>query len=218
MDQLLLPVLGVLVVGAVGFAVALLLSGRDPGLQRVEPDGRAVPLPATRPLMEGDIDALRFDTVLRGYRMDQVDAALRRTGYDIGYKEELIQVLEAEVEALRDGRVEDADALRRARTAASRAVIADPAPVVAGPAPVAAAPTPVMADPAPVASAAGAADEKSADAVDLGVGLDGAEFDGAEFDGPELDGPELDGPELDGPELDGAERDDAWRRQETKLG
>jgi DivIVA domain-containing protein len=205
MDQLLLPVLGVLVVGAVGFAVALLLSGRDPGLQRVEPDGRAVPLPATRPLVEGDIDALRFDTVLRGYRMDQVDAALRRTGYDIGYKEELIQVLEAEVEALRDGRVEDADALRRARTAASRAVIVDPAPVIAGPAPVmadpapvAADPAPVMADPAPVAPAAGAADEESADeesadAVHLGLGLDGTEFDGAE-------------------------RDDAWRRQETKLG
>jgi DivIVA domain-containing protein len=119
MDQLLLPVLGVLVVGAVGFGVALLLSGRDPGLQRVEPDGRAVPLPASRPLVETDIDAVRFDAVLRGYRMDQVDAALRRAGYDIGYKEELIQVLEAEVEALRAGRVQDADTLRRARISAS---------------------------------------------------------------------------------------------------
>jgi DivIVA domain-containing protein len=119
MDQLFLPVLGVLVIGAVGFGVAWLLSGRDPGLQRVEPDGRAIPLPASRPLVETDIDAVRFDTVVRGYRMDQVDAALRRAGYDIGYKEELIQVLEAEVEALRAGRVQDADALRRARVSAT---------------------------------------------------------------------------------------------------
>ena len=50
--------------------------------------------------------------------MAQVDAALRRAAYDIGYKEELIQVLEAEVIALRDGRTEDADALREAREAA----------------------------------------------------------------------------------------------------
>jgi DivIVA domain-containing protein len=126
MDQVFLPVLGVLVVGAVGFGVAMLLSGRDPGLQRVEPDGRAVPLPASRPLVETDVDAVRFDTVMRGYRMDQVDAALRRAGYDIGFKEELIQVLEAEVEALRAGRLEDADTLRRARLSAIRSVGAGP--------------------------------------------------------------------------------------------
>ena len=120
MGQLLLPFLGALVVGAVGFGVAILISGRDPGLEPVEPDGRAVPLPGGRPLAEADVERLRFDTVLRGYRMAQVDAALRRTAYDIGYKEELIQVLEAEVDALRDGRIEDADALRRARRAAAR--------------------------------------------------------------------------------------------------
>jgi len=51
--------------------------------------------------------------------MAQVDAAFRRAAYDIGYKEELIQVLEAEVTALREGRIEDADALQQARAAAT---------------------------------------------------------------------------------------------------
>ena len=47
--------------------------------------------------------------------MAQVDQAMRRAAYDIGYKSELIGVLEAEVAALREGRTEDADALRQAR-------------------------------------------------------------------------------------------------------
>jgi hypothetical protein len=52
--------------------------------------------------------------------MAQVDQAIRRAAYDIGYKEELITVLEAEVTALRDGRTEDAEVLRKAREAAQR--------------------------------------------------------------------------------------------------
>src|SRR6266542_2655939 len=81
---------------------------------------------ARRPLAEADIAALRFDTALRGYRMAQVDAALRRTAYDLGYKEELITVLMAEVDALRAGRRDDADLLREARDQAL--VAAQPAP------------------------------------------------------------------------------------------
>ena len=121
MPQLLLLLVGALAVGAIGFGIAALISGGDPGLAPVEPDGRAVPLPTDRPLGESDVVALRFDTGLRGYRMGQVDMALRRAAYDIGYKEELIGVLEAEVAALREGRIEDADALHRAREAALRA-------------------------------------------------------------------------------------------------
>jgi len=77
-----------------------------------------VPLPTSRPLTESDLDRVRFDTALRGYRMAQVDQALRRAAYDIGYKDELIGVLEAEVVALRAGRTADADALRQIRDAA----------------------------------------------------------------------------------------------------
>jgi len=120
MGQLLILLVVALVAAALAWGVAVLLMGRDQGLEPAEPDGRAIPLPTVRPLTESDITQLRFDTAARGYRMDQVDQALRRVAYDIGYKEELIGVLEAEVSALRDGNQDEADALRQAREAAQR--------------------------------------------------------------------------------------------------
>ncbi len=124
MGQLLLFIVVALVVASILFGVTVMLSGNDSGLNPVEADGRSVLLPSDRPLGEEDIVRTRFDTALRGYRMNQVDSALQRAAYDIGYKGELIGVLEAEVTALRDGRLADADVLRRAREAA----IAPPAP------------------------------------------------------------------------------------------
>lgn len=131
MGQFLLLLVVALTVAAVVFGVTVLVTGGDPGLVPAEPDGRAVPLPSTRPLQEADLAAVRFDTAVRGYRMAQVDQALRRAAYDIGYKDELIGVLEAEVTALREGRIADADELRRAREAAlrpARAAASQPAP------------------------------------------------------------------------------------------
>ena len=126
MGQLLLLVVVALVVAAIVFGVTVMLGGGDSGLTPVEPDGRALPLPSDRPLSEEDLVRTRFDTAFRGYRMSQVDQALQRAAYDIGYKGELIGVLEAEVLALREGRIADADALRRAREAAA----APPSPPV----------------------------------------------------------------------------------------
>jgi len=114
----LFVLLAALIIGAVVFGVAALMTGADPGLDSAEPDGAAAPLPLDRPLAESDFLRLRFDTALRGYRMAQVDVALRRAAYDIGYKEELIAVLEAEVSALRAGNAAEADGLREARLAA----------------------------------------------------------------------------------------------------
>ncbi|MET8525486.1 DivIVA domain-containing protein [Micromonospora sp. NPDC005172] len=119
MGQLLLLLVVALTVAAVVFGVTVLVGGRDPGLAPTEPDSQAVPLPGTRPLRESDVGAVRFDTGLRGYRMSQVDQAMRRAAYDIGYKSELIGVLEAEVIALREGRTDDAEVLRRAREQAA---------------------------------------------------------------------------------------------------
>ncbi|WP_433531156.1 DivIVA domain-containing protein [Micromonospora sp. CA-263727] len=132
MGQLLLLLVVAVTVAAVVFGVTVLVTGRDPGLGPVEADGRAVPLPGDRPLRESDVGEVRFDTAARGYRMAQVDQALRRAAYDIGYKTELIGVLEAEVAALREGRTADAEALRKAREQSS-----GPAPAVdaSGPAP-----------------------------------------------------------------------------------
>ena len=138
MGQLLLFIVVALVVATIVFGVTVLLSGGDSGLTPVEPDGRAVPLPSDRPLGEDDISRARFDTVWRGYRMAQVDQALQRAAYDIGYKGELIGVLEAEVAALREGRTEDADALRKAREAALAPTVQ---PVLSAPPAVPAAPS-----------------------------------------------------------------------------
>ncbi|MFI7608649.1 DivIVA domain-containing protein [Micromonospora sp. NPDC049366] len=121
MGQVLLMLVVALTVAAVVFGVTVLVTGRDPGLAPAEPDGRAVPLPGNRPLRESDVADVRFDTVLRGYQMTQVDQAMRRAAYDIGYKSELIGVLEAEVAALREGRTADAEVLRRAREQAAGA-------------------------------------------------------------------------------------------------
>lgn len=121
MGQVLLLLVAALTVAAVVFGVAVLVTDRDSGLAPVEPDGAAVPLPSSRPLWESDIGQVRFDTALRGYRMAQVDQALRRAAYDIGYKTELIGVLEAEVTALREGRNADAETLLRARRQAAGA-------------------------------------------------------------------------------------------------
>ena len=147
MGQLLLFIVVALVVAAIVFGVTVMLGGGDSGLTPVEPDGRAVPLPSDRPLGEEDIARTRFDTAWRGYRMAQVDQALQRAAYDIGYKGELIGVLEAEVTALREGRTADADVLRRAREAA----IAPTEPAPTGPAP---------AEPAAAGSAAAPAGER----------------------------------------------------------
>ncbi len=128
MATLVLILVVVLVLAALVFGVITLLSGDDPGMVPVEADGRARPLPNNRSLSERDLKEVRFDLSLRGYRMSQVDKVLRRTAYDLGYKDEMIAVLEAEVIALRDGRMEDAELLRKARESA-----ANPAPLIAAP-------------------------------------------------------------------------------------
>jgi DivIVA domain-containing protein len=134
MGQLLLYVAAALVIAAIVFGVTVMLGGGDPGLTPAEPDGQAVPLPSDRPLGEEDLVRTKFDTAFRGYRMSQVDQALQRAAYDIGYKGELIGVLEAEVLALREGRTNDADMLRRAREAAlAPPVVADDAAPITEP-------------------------------------------------------------------------------------
>jgi DivIVA domain-containing protein len=126
MATLFLVLVVVLVLAALVFGVITMLSGDDPGLFPVEPDGQARPLPNTRSLSEIDLKEVRFDLGLRGYRMSQVDRVLRRTAYDLGYKDEMIAVLEAEVMALRDGRVEDAELLRKARESAANPSLTAP--------------------------------------------------------------------------------------------
>jgi len=169
MATVLLVCVVILVIAALVFGIVSLLTGEDPGLVPAEPDGRALPLPNHRSLSETDLKRVRFDLALRGYRMAQVDRALRRTAYDIGYKDEMIAVLEAEVAALREGRLEDADLLRKARESA-----ANPDPTTA------AAPTAAADEAAPTAAADEA--EPALDGEAAEPALDGEAAEPAEDD------------------------------------
>ncbi|GIG65449.1 DivIVA domain-containing protein [Phytomonospora endophytica] len=114
---LILLVVAAIAVGLV-FGVVVLATGKDDGLRPVSADGVSIGLPPDRPLSEDDVLTARFDTGLRGYRTGQVDDALARLAYDVGFKDELIKVLVSEVQALRDGRSDDAERLRLARAKA----------------------------------------------------------------------------------------------------
>ncbi len=125
MREILLLLVVALVAAAIVFGVAAIITGGDPGLQPSEPDDRFRALPGDRPLTEEDVTVVRYDTAIRGYRMEQVDRAMSRISYDLGYKDELIRALEAEVSALRGGRTEEAETLRDRRLAAA-GVTAEP--------------------------------------------------------------------------------------------
>lgn len=112
--EFVLVVLALALSCGIAFGIVVLVTGNDPGLVGAT-DNVPAHLPTDRPLAEQDVLAARFDTGLRGYRTGQVDDALERLAYDVGFKDELIKVLASEVTALRDGRVEEADALRQAR-------------------------------------------------------------------------------------------------------
>ncbi|HEV7824204.1 MAG TPA: DivIVA domain-containing protein [Mycobacteriales bacterium] len=90
-------VLGLIVFGAVAFTL-----GKASGLDPANPDSAPYDLPQDAEVTPADVGAVRFDVVLRGYRMDQVDAVLERLSDDLRVRDETIRALRAEV---RDGRV-----------------------------------------------------------------------------------------------------------------
>jgi DivIVA domain-containing protein len=67
----------------VGLTVAAILGRIDGSLAEPTSTVSFLPLPQDR-LTEQDIDAVRFDTAFRGYRMDQVDEVLGRLTAEIG--------------------------------------------------------------------------------------------------------------------------------------
>lgn len=68
-------VVGIVVVIGV---VAVIAAGRDVSMAEVYEDRPDNALPAGRPLSADDVEAVRFTTAVRGYRMDEVDAFLDR--------------------------------------------------------------------------------------------------------------------------------------------
>lgn len=90
-------VLLVLVLGAV---TALLVARTDvPGVPDAVTTAAAEPLPSG-PLAATDVHDVRFDVTLRGYRMEQVDAALRRLASELGERDAEITRLRGERDRL----------------------------------------------------------------------------------------------------------------------
>ena len=67
----------VLIVAAMGVA-AVAATGRLGGLAETWDDRPDSRIPADRPLTAQDLEAVRFTSALRGYRMSEVDALLDR--------------------------------------------------------------------------------------------------------------------------------------------
>ena len=67
----------VLIVLAIG-GVAVVAAGTGAPLARAYDDRPDAVVPADRPLTGADLKAVRFSTVVRGYRPDEVDALLDR--------------------------------------------------------------------------------------------------------------------------------------------
>ena len=67
--------------------IAVLVAGRECAMGEVYDDRPDATLPTGRPLTAADLQALRFSTAVRGYRMDEVDALLFRIQADLRARE-----------------------------------------------------------------------------------------------------------------------------------
>lgn len=85
MGSFLLVVVAAIVLSGIVFGAAAFTLGRDRGLSPSRPDGVPFDLPADRPLERADVEDLRIDTAVRGYRMNQVDEILRRVSDDFDF-------------------------------------------------------------------------------------------------------------------------------------
>ncbi|WP_432015071.1 DivIVA domain-containing protein [Streptomyces cucumeris] len=82
----------VVVVG--GVTLAVVGGGQGGTLSEAPPDLLDDRLPADRPLVRSDVEALRLPMTLRGYRMADVDDALGRLGAELAERDARIAELE----------------------------------------------------------------------------------------------------------------------------
>ncbi|WP_188284681.1 DivIVA domain-containing protein [Streptomyces sp. CBMA29] len=88
---------------AVVAAVAMAVLGDGGTLRDSEPDRIDDRLPADRPLIRSDIDAVRLPIAVRGYRMLDVDEVLDRLGAELAERDARIADLEAVLAGTRAG-------------------------------------------------------------------------------------------------------------------
>jgi len=100
-----LPII-VAVIGVwIAFSIVVWATGRDTLLD-TSPAGAPLGLGEGEPVSEAAVASVRFDTGLRGYRTDQVDAALNRLAWEIGRKDEQLAVLAAKLDGTYEEPVE----------------------------------------------------------------------------------------------------------------
>jgi DivIVA domain-containing protein len=95
---------------AVVAAVALVVLGDGGALRDSTPDRLQDRLPADRPVVRDDIDALRLPTAVRGYRMLDVDEVLDRLGAELAERDAYIAELTSNLNGDRPdrpGRLDD---------------------------------------------------------------------------------------------------------------
>ena len=88
-----MPVVFLLLALGVLAAIALVAAGRGDALAEAEPDVRPVGLPDDE-LTPGDLAAVRFPAVLRGYRMADVDAVIERAAAELALRDARIAELQ----------------------------------------------------------------------------------------------------------------------------
>jgi DivIVA domain-containing protein len=103
--DLLLTLAVALVIGLIVFGAVAFTLGKATGLAPVDPDAAPHELPPDAAVKPADVEAVRFDVVLRGYRMDQVDTVLERLTYDLGVRDDEIRALREELRASRSDSV-----------------------------------------------------------------------------------------------------------------
>jgi DivIVA domain-containing protein len=89
-----------LLVAAVVFLLAAVVFGRGEELAPLAPGSSPTRLPA-EDITGDDVQSVRFQLVLRGYKMSEVDWVMRRLGVEIDNLRGRIAELEAEREASR---------------------------------------------------------------------------------------------------------------------
>jgi len=98
--SLLFLVIGVAVIGG----VVLLATGRVRASLPEPDETAAMPILTDVPvgdLSAGEIEQVRIDQALRGYRMDEVDELVDRLGAEIAVRDELLAQQQAEIDRLR---------------------------------------------------------------------------------------------------------------------
>lgn len=96
-----LPVIVAAIGVWIAFSIVVWATGRDTLLD-LSAAGAPLGLGEGEAVDETAVASVRFDTGLRGYRTDQVDAALNRLAWEIGRRDEMLAEMRAQLDGTAD--------------------------------------------------------------------------------------------------------------------